>query len=68
MKLQGFFTFQIFWGLHFSFVLFSVHFYKQVLLPGGTVILFVPSYVACLWIEELENAGLVNQCPGMSSV
>jgi len=41
--------------------------YKQVLLPVGTVILFVPSYVACLWIEELENAGLVNQYPGMSS-
>ena len=39
----------------------SVKFYSKALNPGGTVILFVPRYVGCLWMEELKKAGLVNR-------
>ena len=34
-----------------------------MLVPGGTVILFVSPYLAYLWVVELEKAGLVNQAP-----
>ena len=49
-----------------AFVSFcSVHFYKESLLPGGTVIniIFTASYVAGFWVAELDNAGLTNLAP-----
>ena len=42
----------------------SANFYLKALNPGGTVILFIPSYVGCLWIVALTNAGLVNRILG----
>lgn len=39
-------------------------FYSKALNPGGTVILFVPTYVGSLWIVALTNAGLVNRLNG----
>jgi hypothetical protein len=41
----------------------SLHFTKAALLPGGTVILFVAPYTACLWIIEFEKAGFENEGP-----
>lgn len=48
----------------FFFLLGSVSFYQKTLNPGGTVIVLVPTYVGCLWVVGLRNAGLINQLKG----